>query len=495
VIDPNYLLSDEQMRHFLAYGYVKLKTQLPTSFHRSVYERTEEVFAKEGNPGNNLLPRVPQVHKVFDDPVIRGALASVLGHDYVMHSHRHPHISPAGGQGGGWHKDSYWGYRKVRCHRTRWAMIFYYPQDVTTENGPTGVIPGTHYYDTPVARDDESLHQMVCGEAGTATLVHFDLWHRAYPNTSDANRYMMKFQFTRMSEPDAPAWNGGQKAWQPLNNGLAPHDIMWSNLWDWHRGAAPTTQATTEATADILADTLDGEDPAARLKAADALGKLGPAAADAIPSLIKTLHDDHEPLRLNAAYALGAVGAAATAPLIDTLGDTIEHAGLDAAYALSAIGTPAVEALIAAVGDDNSARRAYAAYALGDIGPAAGSAAAEAVAGLAGDTDEVVRRNTAEALGTMQVASAKVVKALARLVNDEDGQAGYQAAYSLARLGAQAQAAVPALVQALDSDNRYVRNHSVEALRQIGTPQAQTALLDFLTTSRWCPLTSKESTF
>ena len=121
--------------------------------------------------------------------------------------------------------------------------------------------------------------------------------------------------------------------------------------------------------------------------------------------------------------------------------------------------------------------------------------AAAGLAALAGDPSETVRRNVAEALGTMQLSDLSVVEALASLVNDEDGQTGYQAAYSLARLGPAAATAVPALEQGLESENRYVRNHSVEALRQIGTPQAQSALLDFLTASRWCPLTSKESTF
>ena len=55
--------------------------------------------------------------------------------------------------------------------------------------------------------------------------------------------------------------------------------------------------------------------------------------------------------------------------------------------------------------------------------------------------------------------------------------------------------ATDALVAALDDDNRYVHNHSIEALKSIGTPPATAALFDFLAVSRWCPITSKESTF
>jgi HEAT repeat protein len=71
----------------------------------------------------------------------------------------------------------------------------------------------------------------------------------------------------------------------------------------------------------------------------------------------------------------------------------------------------------------------------------------------------------------------------------------FDAAYGLARHGAAAEPATDALVAALADDNRYVRNHSAEALGRIGTAPAASALLDFLATSRWCPITTPDSTF
>ena len=73
MVDPTYLLSDEQMKEFIVNGFVKLKTELPSDVHQRIYERTEEVFEREGNPGNNVLPRVPELGKVFADPVVTGA--------------------------------------------------------------------------------------------------------------------------------------------------------------------------------------------------------------------------------------------------------------------------------------------------------------------------------------------------------------------------------------------------------------------------------------
>jgi hypothetical protein len=43
-------------------------------------------------------------------------------------------------------------------------------------------------------------------------------------------------------------------------------------------------------------------------------------------------------------------------------------------------------------------------------------------------------------------------------------------------------------------ENRYVRGDTVHALYRIGTPEAKEVLLQFLMRTRWCPLTSREST-
>ena len=491
MIDPRHLLSDEQMRDYIANGYLVLHTSLPATLHEEIYRRTSDVLEKEGNPGNNILPRVPQLRQVFDDPALRGALTSVLGPDYIMHSHRHCHVNQGGSDGGGTHKDSYWGFNRVpRNHRNRWAMLFYYPQDVSEANGPTGVVPGSQNYVAKESWETDGEAVPCLGAAGTAVLVHFDLWHRAFPNHTDNTRFMMKFQFTRMSEPAAPTWRSERPDW-PGGNGLGDrHDAMWRSAWSWHRGEpfdAPAAVGGDEAI-----DRLRGGGLEERLDAATALGGTGASAAG-VSALRDALRDEAEPVRLNAGYGLGAVGENAVDALVDALDDEVEPARLSASYGLSAAGSAAVPALIAACGADSESRRGFAAFALGEM--AAGPGAVEAVAALAGDPSKFVRRNAADALGTMQGRPEAAVPALQQLLADDDDQVRFDAAYGLARRGPEAAPATEALVAALDDGNRYVRNHGIEALQRIGTPEAREALYDFLTVSRWCPITNRESTF
>ena len=96
----------------------------------------------------------------------------------------------------------------------------------------------------------------------------------------------------------------------------------------------------------------------------------------------------------------------------------------------------------------------------------------------------------------MLYESEQVVSALCSLLKDESGQVRYEAAYGLARIGSKAGSAVKALTEALyDEDNRYVSGHSATALQRIQSPEANESLINYLSSSRWCSMTNKESTF
>ena len=98
-------------------------------------------------------------------------------------------------------------------------------------------------------------------------------------------------------------------------------------------------------------------------------------------------------------------------------------------------------------------------------------------------------------MGTIRQQAQTTVPALIRLLQDEDAQTRYEAAYGLARFGNDSASAVPILKTALADENRYVRNHSAEALKAIGNAAAIEVLMDYLAVVRWCPMTHKQSTF
>ena len=257
------------MRSYLTEGFLVLKSRLPQEVHGHIRERCEEIFSTTGNPGNEILEMNPALRLVFADPVVKGALSSILGDGYFIYPHRHCQNRP-GIPVQHNHKDSYEEDVNVHHHRSRWAMTMYYPQDVTADMGPTGVTPGSQNFSS-----EESLagHKElgVTGEAGTVILVHYDVWHRALRNSSGRNRYMLKFLFCRAAEPTVPAWNNREAEWQvPAGREQNPLGPLWQARWRWNRGDSVLALGWEYGDA-TLSDLLAGPE-AERLRAAYTIG-------------------------------------------------------------------------------------------------------------------------------------------------------------------------------------------------------------------------------
>jgi HEAT repeat protein len=506
---PN-LLTDAQMQRFIAHGYLCLPTELPDHFHHSIWEQCDRLIgtAANLNPGNNLLPAMPELNQVFADPIVRGALTSVVGPDYVMHPHRALHNNLPGSDAQHIHKDSYWGYlRRVRNHRCRWAMIMYVPQATPIERGPTGVIPGSQYQSQ---RPDDTLMPEVAGclETGGFLLIHYDIWHRKMKNFTNDKRFMMKFEFIRMQEPEEPNWDHTDPAWRLDEVPALDLSAVWRRQWDWLRGKRRQDVAVNA----IDATDLTNSDPHRRLAAINDIALNAAATRDHLHALAALVHDPLEPVAVGAAYAMASAGSDAVPWLLDIIrGDTGDDtdpergshdgsrpdAGMparSAAYGLAEIGAPAVAGLLDVLDHSAGSRaRKLVAFALGEI---AGTSidVVDALCRATNDPAASVRVNAIEALG-LKPATPSAVTALSRAIKDTDQQARFSAALSLAQMGPAAEAAVPILQDALYDENRYVPGYAVEALERIGTPSAMRALLPFLKSARWCPHTSPASIY
>ena len=459
MVDKQYLLRDDAMQNFITNGYVVVKPALPPDFHKSVFQQTLGIVEKGGNLGNNnLLLKVPMLQQVFDDPTVHGALASILGQNYVMNEHHACHYHPPGGKAQDWHKDYPLG-GNVRYHRTRLAMAFYYPQDVTEDMGPTAIQPATQYYIMPSA--DAGLP--LCGEAGTVTIVHYELWHRATENRSNKIRFMLKFLFCRTEEPQQPSWNVENPNWEPNQTVPVEHQAMWAHFWQWYHGSQNGETGWTAASTPNDASKLMG-------------------------ALQDELNDENEATRLNAAYALGTIGEPAIPTLMEALrqesktawnqnldrGDFTNPSQLDSIYGLAAVGEPAVPALVEALDDTDWWTRAAAAAALGCMGEPAHGSVPVLIEALKDDS-EWVCRNAADTLGNIGPSARSAVSALVEALGDDrpvsrwslsDSPLRENAIVALAKMGQLPQTAIPVLKEALRDENEYIRSWAAIALER-----------------------------
>ena len=467
------LLDDSAVQRYIVDGHLAIQPTLPADYHRAIKSQLETMIDRDGNPGNDLADRIPDLGRLFGDPAVAGALQSLLGPGYILHRHCHCHDWAPGSEGQALHKDYPVG-GQPRCHRSRWALLLYYPQDVSSDMGPTAVQSCSQYYVDP--RSD-APEMALTVEAGTVVIAHYDLWHRATANTGDRTRYMLKFLFARRREPTFPTWDAGSAAWEPAGD----HRALWQHMWRWHRGEAiPAPAPENPGTIAVAMAALDDPEPAARLRAADDLAALHAPAA--VPALAARLRDEDEAVRLNAAYALGAQGAIDT--LMDALrceaavrwqsnldrGDFTDPGQLDAPYGLAAAGATAVPALQAALSDPDGPVRAAAATALGCIGHSAAPAMGALAQALA-DDDEWVRRHAADALGYIG-PTGEAVQSLIAALDDRRPVTRWSlstdpfresVASALARMERPTTAAAAALRAALD-DGEYVRAWAASGL-------------------------------
>ena len=516
-MDATYLLNDDAMQRFIVEGYVTLRSELPSQFHARMFNALE--MLDEGGPHghNNLLPCVPELRVLLDEPAVAGALTSILGPDYYLHFHRHDHVNfPNSEQP--LHKDgdnhSHYAVDGLRRNQlTRYAMLFYYPQDTPIAAGPTGIVPRSQYIlrrrvemlrqehqnhlrkirqDLKQELDDgtdasagrlamrelykekeqelqgehpelfeamraadapwESEKIPLVGEAGTVSIVHFDIVHGRYSaNTSGQPRHMVKFLFTRNEEPRKPSWNHSGASWQIEPN--APEAPAWEYFWNWHKG-------TPEAEAEI-------------------------PTADAPTNL----RSDDDRLAIGAAYALGSQPAG-----LSILEETFfsDDVGLRtmAAYGLSRSGSKAVPMLIRALDHADASLAVRIIDVLGDIGPRAVSAAQTLVTWTT-HKQPTVRRYALESLGLVISHTASIERicltALSAGLVDEDAIATRNATFAIARLGNRA--ATTEIVQRVAENlyhwHHHVRGWSIEALLRFQDTQAMTSAVSYLSSTRW----------
>jgi len=190
-----------------------------------------------------------------------------------------------------------------------------------------------------------------------------------------------------------------------------------------------------------LVTRLRDPDDNVRLRAADALVSIGPNPAW-LPQLRRMLEEDAAPVRTAAARVVAAMGPAAR---------------------------DAVESLVAALEQPGEDVEVAVAYALGQIGPEAragvpGLIVIAARPGLA-------RLRAVEALGLIRDAGA--VTALCGVLDDSSGEVRWQAARALGRIGAPARRCGPALLRTLEDPNADVRMAVVRALPKLGVERGR----------------------
>jgi HEAT repeat protein len=479
------LLTDAQVRSFLATGILTVRPTLPESFHKTIYDAFDRIVpsdhvevpgkAKPHNPGNNIVPMLPQLAELWEDPIVKGALTSILGPDHALDPHRALHNNMPHDGEQPMHKDSFFAFKRhVRTHRPWTLLMFYYPQDTPPERGPTGVVPGSHYaLRNPGILPNDS--HALGGPAGSCAIAMFDVWHARMRNFTNSKRFMLKFLFNRMSLPDGPSWDCADDRWTDPQNAprMFPLSPVWQANWNWMAGrTGPAAASGAETVADLTAR-MRGADETAALAAAYTLAGQGEEGLSVLSRALLDGKGESLPEDKSTTGDLGDRHAE----------DPVARA---AAFGLASTGAAAASTFAAATHSPSGFVRKLGAFGLGEIGVDAATDAALTAA--AGDADDQVRINALYSIGRRGELNG-FAPALAAGLSDPEEEVRVHAALALARTTPADDTVTDLALGGLKDQNRYVVGYGVETLDRIGTPKALRGLIPFLKTARWCHFT------
>ena len=523
------LLNDDQVRRFVADGFIMLDSGLPGSHHETVTRELAYALAHEPVMlGDNVVPRVPMLQEVLESPAVKGAMVSLFGEGFVWAPHRFPHNSepldescevadPLASQlpmgkgsiaGSGWHQDGHSRAGRSRWHTFRACNVFYFPHDTPKEMGVTRLLAGTHLYANLY---DIVAEQVVFQDipAGTVIIADFDVGHAETPNNTDITRYMVKFVALRTQNPVAPTWDNTESTWKTPDDLITPFELptVWTIQWNWLRGAPRSEHIDAKEVAALhgLLNNLSDRDQSTRLKSLYDVITIG---APAVDDLIKTLCETAGMDRHISPPPTEPGFAAQSRDHLERRFSQRQFVPEDTAIVLAAIGAPAVPYLVELLGHEDPWIRMNAAYALGDAGPEVAGNEADRVGELLDDPLESVVRVAADALCCLPTFGPQTIARIHRHLVEAipewqipamgepkvsgnwtfQDQVRYVETWALlSRVSAEnpPEETEAALIDALGDDTGFVPAIATEGLKRLGTNAALRAAVEFLQVHRW----------
>jgi len=256
----------------------------------------------------------------------------------------------------------------------------------------------------------------------------------------------------------------GEEAVQPLILSLTTSD-------DTRQGASQALAGIGKPAVPALIEALKSPEWQVRYGVIEALKGIGPDASDSVTPLLSAFgvsRDLNE--RVAIMYALAAIAPSSN----DTLG-LLQTALLVSElrnYSLKVLGeigpdaSQVVPRILTYIEDPDTQTRYEVISALGRIGPLEG--VVTAIAGRLKDSEDRVKIEAADTLGSFGLAAAGAASGLAGALKDTEPEVRKAAARALGALAPASRVAIDALIEALGDTNPQVRREIVNALGKFG---------------------------
>jgi hypothetical protein len=194
-------LTDRQVLEFCQKGFLVLEGVVPDEINRRTLAFLDKNTSHEPSA---ILREDWFVEHVMCNPAAAGAVRSLLGANFhlpvLMSNHRGtcPYTYP-----GGWHVDGNY----VFGPQLNYLQVFYYPQAVSLDMGPTELVAGSHHW-----RHQQRFmahygrirgSYLSASPAGTIFITAYQIWHRRAVAVAPKGtlRHLLKYFYWRTVAP------------------------------------------------------------------------------------------------------------------------------------------------------------------------------------------------------------------------------------------------------------------------------------------------------
>ena len=195
-------MTDTQVLDFCRKGFLMLEAVVPDEVNKRACDYCE-LYAS-GGPFKEDSARLPdEIFELdwFADNVILnsgaiGVVRSLLGKNFQLPTFMANHSVVCPGGTGEWHRDA----GSLYGPKIDSLKVFYYPQDVTPEMGPTEILLGSHL--APTGQGIEWRGgRLMDSSAGTVFITMYSILHRKSESTAEGMRNMLKWSYWRTVPP------------------------------------------------------------------------------------------------------------------------------------------------------------------------------------------------------------------------------------------------------------------------------------------------------
>ena len=198
--DISPTLSDSEVLEFCKTGYMILPGVVAPEINRYVLEYVDKIepghpellAARRSGDTEYHLPLLDEdwfVENILLNSALVGVIRSLLGREFALpiiisdHLTKTPMPRP-----GGWHRDGNYVHDK----KLNYLEVFYHPDGVPIEKGPTTILPGSHHLAAGPVGHYGNLKGAVHFESppGSFLIMSYNLWHRRGSSTAKGQRHL-----------------------------------------------------------------------------------------------------------------------------------------------------------------------------------------------------------------------------------------------------------------------------------------------------------------